>query len=451
MNENGSILSEKPIAMDKSQYIRVASNTYETTTIIFGLNEETGSLAKILVFFKDHGINLLHIESRPSKKEKGQYEFIVDCAIKNISEFNRISDELRKITKHCNVISREFKDKVDAVPYFPMTKKDLDRFANQTLTYGDELDADHPGFTDEVYRKRRKEFADIANQYRHGQEIPKVKYTDVEINTWRTIYRKLRALHKEYACDEFNHVFPLLEQNCGYNEDNIPHLQEVSDFLKGVTGFTLRPVAGLLSSRDFLAGLAYRVFHSTQYIRHPSSPLYTPEPDVCHELLGHVPLFADPAFAEFSQQFGIASLGASDEMIQKLATCYWFTIEFGICKQHGELKAYGAGLLSSYGELEYCLTDKPKHLPFNPSVTSNTKYPITEYQPVYFITDSFEDAKNKLSEFANASTKPFTVRYEPYTESMEILDSKPQILRLLRGINRDVNTLTDALEDLESI
>eukprot|EP00096_Caligus_rogercresseyi_P002484 TRINITY_DN14630_c0_g1_i1.p1 TRINITY_DN14630_c0_g1~~TRINITY_DN14630_c0_g1_i1.p1 ORF type:complete len:447 (-),score=100.32 TRINITY_DN14630_c0_g1_i1:241-1581(-) len=445
---NGGSLSEKPIAMDKSQYLRIASNTRETTTIVFGLNEEPGSLAKILMFFKDHGINLHHIESRPSKKDNDEYEFIVDCGIQDINEFNRISNDLKKITKHCNVISREFKDKVDAVPYFPMTKKDLDRFANQTLTYGDELNSDHPGFTDEVYRKRRKEFADIANQYRHGQEIPRVTYTDVEVNTWRTIFRKLRHLYKDFACKEFNHVFPLLEQNCGYTEDNIPQLQDVSDFLKGVTGFTLRPVAGLLSSRDFLAGLAYRVFHSTQYIRHPSSPLYTPEPDVCHELLGHVPLFADPAFAEFSQQFGIASLGASDDLIQKLATCYWFTVEFGICKQQGEMKAYGAGLLSSFGELEYCLTEKPKHLPFDPAVTSTTKYPITEYQPVYFVTESFEDAKNKLTEFANIADKPFTVRYEPYTESMEILDSKPQILRLLRGINRDVRNLTDALAAL---
>merc|ERR1719430_1628565 len=234
-----------------------------------------------------------------------------------------------------------------------------------------------------------------------------------EREVWRIVYTKLKKLYKTHACYEHNHVFPLLEENCGYSPEDIPQLQTVSDFLKSITGFQLRPVAGLLSSRDFLAGLAFRVFHSTQYIRHPSKPLYTPEPDVCHELLGHVPLFADPAFAQFSQEIGLASLGAPDDYITKLATTYWFTVEFGLCRQAGELKAYGAGLLSSFGELEWCLSDGPELKAFDPAKTGETKYPITQHQPLYYVTESFDDAKQKMIDYAATIPRKFGVRYDP--------------------------------------
>lgn len=114
----------------------------------------------------------------------------------------------------------------------------------------------------------------------------------IQIKTWGTIYTRMKDLWKRHACDEFNYIVPLLENNCGYAVDNIPQQQDISNFLKECTGFTLRPVGGLLSSRDFLNGLAFRVFFSTQYIRHHSMPLYTPEPDICHELMGHAPMFA---------------------------------------------------------------------------------------------------------------------------------------------------------------
>lgn len=110
-----------------------------------------------------------------------------------------------------------------------------------------------------------------------------------------------------------------------------------------------------MTAREFLNGLAFKVFFSTQYIRHHSRPEYTPEPDIVHELVGHAPMFAQPDFAAFSQEIGLASLGANEYELKRLAALYWFTIEFGMCLDgQGKRKAYGAGIMSSFGELEYC-------------------------------------------------------------------------------------------------
>jgi len=417
------------------------------TSLIFTIKESVGILANALEIFKENKINLNHIESRASHSKKDHYEFIVSCNC-NDQEVQPVIDDLKmKMGAEVIVLSRD-PTKVSSTPWFPRRIEELDEFANQILSYGSELDADHPGFTDAVYRQRRKEFADIAFNYKHGEPIPRVKYTEAETNTWTTIYKNLTKLFPTHACREFNRVFPLLRENCGMREDNIPQLEDISQYLQKVSGFRLRPVAGLLSSRDFLAGLAYRVFHSTQYIRHSSKPLYTPEPDICHELIGHVALLADPTFAQFSQQIGLASLGASDDWILKLATCYWFTVEFGLCKQNGELKAYGAGLLSSFGELEYCLSDKPEIREFEPEKTGVQEYPITSYQPVYFVAGSFEEAKRKMQDLCDKIDRPFAVRYNPYTQSVEVMDTKEKIMNLTSDVQGDISVLKEAFNRL---
>ena len=314
-----------------------------TTSLMFTTQDGPGSLADVLALFAAQRVNLTRIESRPSRRATS-FEFVVD--FEGAPSF-ALLDALRRVTATHSFRAAE------AVPWFPTTIRDIDAFGTATLDAGADLEADHPGFSDAAYRARRFDIVRAARAYRHGEAIPRVAYAPEEVATWGIVYDKLRTYTNGFGVAAYNRVLPLLEKHCGYGPRNVPQLEDISQFLQGCTGFRLRPVGGLLSARDFLNGLAFRVFFSTQYIRHASVPLYTPEPDICHELLGHAPMFADPDFADFSHDIGLASLGASDEDIKKLAACYWFSVEFGVCMEKGQRKAYGAGLLSSFGELEY--------------------------------------------------------------------------------------------------
>lgn len=261
-----------------------------------------------------------------------------------------------------------------------------------------ELESEHPGFNDPAYRKRRDEIATAAMEHVAGTPAPRVAYTALEVATWGTIFDRLTSLYPSHACAEYNQVIGAI----GYRRDALPQIAEVSAFLERRTGFQLQPVAGLVAPRDFLEALSRRVFCATQYLRHHSRPFYTPEPDVVHELMGHAPMLAIPAFADLSQKIGEGSLGADERRIGHLATLYWFTIEYGILATDAGLRAYGAGLLSSFGELEHAVAGKAEVRPLDPEVAKDTLYPITSYQPLLWSVRSIDEAFARIAAFVTA-------------------------------------------------
>jgi phenylalanine-4-hydroxylase len=420
-------------------------------TMLFSIREDRpGALSEILETIReaDSNLSLTRIESRPARPES---EFDVDFLVQFPDDpSSKMVDGLTKTLSGKGIGVRVLSRADDGgLPWFPMSVRDLDQQGHAVFSGGAELDADHPGFTDDEYKARRKEICDVAAAYRTGMPIPRIEYTDVENSVWNKVYSELVKLYPTHACGPFNKCFRLLEEHAGYSPDKIPQLDEVSQFIQSCTGFTLRPVTGLLSPREFLNGLAFRVFHSTQYIRHASKPLYTPEPDVCHELLGHVPLFCDRDFAEFSQEIGLASLGASEEQIKWLSTTYWFTVEFGVCREKGELRAYGAGLLSSFGELKYCLGNdpeqKPEYAPFDPHVAALQEYPITTFQPKYFVAESFRNAKAQLQQYAKTIKRPFVPHYDPYTQKIELIEQPESLETVLHTVYSQLSVLEQAL------
>jgi phenylalanine-4-hydroxylase len=246
-----------------------------------------------------------------------------------------------------------------------------------------ELPEDHPGFSDESYRARRARIASIAETYEPGSAIPAVPYTDTENEVWATVSRELAAKHERLAC----HAYLDATERMQLPRDRVPQLQEVNERLSELTGFCVRPVAGLVPARDFYGALADRTFFATQYVRHHSVPFYTPEPDVIHELIGHVCMLGSSSFADLYELAGAASRRTtSDDALEFFSRVFWFTIEFGVVWENGELRAYGAGLLSSYGELDV-FREAEVH-GWDVHAMGTTEYDITKYQPLIYAAAS---------------------------------------------------------------
>jgi phenylalanine-4-hydroxylase len=256
------------------------------------------------------------------------------------------------------------------------------------------LPVDHPGVDDQGYRGRRGEIAVAADRWEPGRPIPIVAYTPAEHRLWANVASELRRRHEDRCSAAF------LNGACtlALPDDRIPQLRHLDQRLRAASGFSIAPVAGLVPAREFYGYLAAQRFMSTQYVRHTSVPFYTPEPDVIHEVVGHLNLIANPTFAELHRLAGEASRRCrSDAAHDFFSRVFWFTLEFGTVWEGGELKAYGAGLASSFGELEvFCDADIR---PFDVVEMGTLDYDITRYQPVLFSAPSIDFLANRLGAF----------------------------------------------------
>ncbi len=280
-------------------------------------------------------------------------------------------------------------DSAFSVSNYKIADDDLPEFRDMPFEDIEELQLDHPGASDDEYRKRRDHIASLAKKFRETGEITDVEYTDEEQDIWRHVAGRLEELHQKYASPFYLRA----KKDLGITTTRIPQLSAMSRRLTETTGFRLAPIEGLVDTRAFLSWLSYRVMLSTQYIRHSSRPDYTPEPDIVHEIIGHQPMFTNPNFADYSQFVGHGARRATDAQIEELGRLYWFTIEFGLVEHEGETKAYGAGLLSSFGELEHAFSDNVERRPFDLERVINTPYDYSDMQPVLYVIPSYAELK----------------------------------------------------------
>ena len=279
-----------------------------------------------------------------------------------------------------------------SVENFEIKDEELPAFEDMPFEDIEELPLKHPGARDEEYRKRRDYIASLSKNFRETGEITDVDYSEEEQSVWKHVAGELEELHQQKASP----FYLKAKKNLGIRNDRIPQLTEMNKRLKETTGFRLAPIEGLVNTRSFLSWLSWRTMLSTQYIRHHSRPGYTPEPDIVHEAMGHIPMFTNTAFADFSQFIGHGARMANDEQLEGLGRIYWYTIEYGLVEAEGDIKAYGAGLLSSFKELKHAFSDEVDRRPFVLEEVIEQEYTYSHMQPILYIVPSYDFLKKEI-------------------------------------------------------
>ncbi|MDQ7014396.1 MAG: phenylalanine 4-monooxygenase [Planctomycetota bacterium] len=224
------------------------------------------------------------------------------------------------------------------------------------------------------------------------------RYSQEDHEVWAMMVANRMELLDEQASE----VFLDGVRKLGLDEDHVPKVEYVNSRLAALTGWQSRPVPGYLPAKAFFACLAKRQFPTTIVIRPKEMLDYLPEPDIFHDVFGHVPLHCDPVFAEFLQTYGKAALMCEDPYhIERLGRLFWFTVEFGLIRERGEVKLYGSGLISSIGESLHALeSDDVDRRPFDMDRVCDTPFEIDHYQPVLYVLESFEELRDSMNSYA---------------------------------------------------
>jgi phenylalanine-4-hydroxylase len=224
------------------------------------------------------------------------------------------------------------------------------------------------------------------------------RYSDEDHEVWRILFDKRMKQLETAASDVFLKGLAIIN----LNRNQVPDLREVNANLKPMTGWQSRGVPGYLPAKSFFAFLAQRQFPTTITVRPKTSMDYLPEPDIIHDVFGHVPLHADPVFADFLQTYGQAALHTHDPMhTERLARLFWFTVEFGLIREDNRLKLYGSGLISSEGEGHHALeSPKVERREFDMEQVCNTSFEIDKYQPILYVLESFEQLRDSMNSYA---------------------------------------------------
>jgi len=214
------------------------------------------------------------------------------------------------------------------------------------------------------------------------------KYTAEDTAVWSTLFNRQKELLLKHAAPEFLKALEEIK----FSADKIPDFREVDEILMKKTGWSLEVVEGIINEQDFFQLLSNKKFPATTWLRKLNELDYLPEPDMFHDVFGHVPLLVNKQYTSLFEKIGEMGIKYihDGKILHQLGRFYWFTIEFGLVKSNGDLKIYGAGIISSNGESKYALSSIPQHLPFDLNTIMNTEFENDKIQDKYFVLESFE-------------------------------------------------------------